>query len=97
MKRKNNILTYEEATKIVENSNGVFTESKHLIDGFNISIFNYRLATYENFVDEEIEITENEETITILGCTIINNKKVSEYSDDELRSLGFQYLSKFKV
>ena len=30
MKRKNNILTYKQATNIVENSNGVFTESKHL-------------------------------------------------------------------
>lgn len=97
MKRKNKIPTYDQAVRIVKESNGTFNESKRVVDGFNVSIFNYYLAQYENFVDEEIEITENEETITILGCTIINNKKVSEYSDDELRSLGFQYLSKFKV
>lgn len=88
---------YIEAKKIVSESNGVFYETKHVVDGYDVSVFNYRLAQYKNFVDEEIEITENEETITILGCTIINNKKVSEYSDDELRSLGFQFLSKFKV
>lgn len=52
MIKNNKILpTYEQATKIVELSNGVFTESKHLVDGFNVSIFNYRLATYENFVN----------------------------------------------
>lgn len=39
MIKNNKILpTYEQATKIVELSNGVFTESKHLVDGFNVSI-----------------------------------------------------------
>lgn len=72
MKRKNNILTYEEATKIVENSNGVFTESKHLIDGFNISIFNYRLATYENFINPINDSSLN--GLELRGLTFIFNK-----------------------
>ena len=72
MKRKNNILTYEEATKIVENSNGVFTESKHLIDGFNISIFNYRLATYENFINPINDSSLN--YLELRGLTFIFNK-----------------------
>ena len=72
MKRKNNILTYEEATKIVENSNGVFTESKYLIDGFNISIFNYRLATYENFINPINDSSLN--GLELRGLTFIFNK-----------------------
>jgi len=72
MKRKNNILTYEEATKIVGNSNGVFTESKHLIDGFNISIFNYRLATYENFINPINDSSLN--GLELRGLTFIFNK-----------------------
>lgn len=52
MIKTNKILpTYEQATKIVANSGGIFTESKHIVDGFNVSIFNYRLAQYEHFVD----------------------------------------------
>ena len=72
MKRKNNILTYEEATKIVGNSNGVFTESKHLIDGFNISIFNYRLATYENFINPINDSSLN--GLELRGLTFVFNK-----------------------
>ena len=72
MKRKNNILTYEEATKIVGNSNGVFTESKHLIDGFNISIFNYRLATYENFINPINDSSLN--YLELRGLTFVFNK-----------------------
>ena len=72
MKRKNNILTYKQATNIVENSNGVFTESKHLVDGFNISIFNYRLATYENFINPINDPSLN--YLELRGLTFVFNK-----------------------
>ena len=72
MKRKNNILTYKQATNIVENSNGVFTETKHSIDGFNVSIFNYRLATYENFINPINDLSLNK--LELRGLTFIFNK-----------------------
>ena len=72
MKRKNNILTYKQATNIVENSNGVFTETKHSIDGFNVSIFNYRLATYENFINPINDLSLN--GLELRGLTFIFNK-----------------------
>ncbi len=72
MIRKNNILTYKQATNIVENSNGVFTETKHSIDGFNVSIFNYRLATYENFINPINDLSLN--GLELRGLTFIFNK-----------------------
>ena len=42
---------YIEAKKIVSESDGVFYETKHVVDGYDVSIFNYRLATYSNFSD----------------------------------------------
>lgn len=44
------IPTYEDCRLICDtHDNFIFHESKTNIDGFNISIFNYRLATYQNF------------------------------------------------
>ena len=72
MKRKNNILTYKQATNIVENSNGVFTESKHLVSEFNVSVFNYRLATYENFINPINDLSLN--GLELRGLTFVFNK-----------------------
>ena len=46
------IPTYEQALEMV-NSRGelVFYETKTIVDGFNISIFNYRLTTYNDFIN----------------------------------------------
>lgn len=42
--------TYEECREICDaNDNFLFFESKQELDGYNISIFNYRLATPQNF------------------------------------------------
>jgi T4 RnlA family RNA ligase len=40
---------YKECVDICEKSEGIFYESKFVIDGFPISVFNYRLSTYEDF------------------------------------------------
>ena len=72
MKRKNNILTYKQATNIVENSNGVFTESKHLVGEFNVSVFNYRLATYQNFINPINDSSLN--GLELRGLTFVFNK-----------------------
>jgi T4 RnlA family RNA ligase len=46
------IPTYEECREIC-NSNGnlIFFESKHNVDGYDISVFNYRLAGYKEFME----------------------------------------------
>lgn len=42
--------TYEECQNICQKSNGLFYENTFNVDGFDISIFNYRLAQYNDFV-----------------------------------------------
>jgi T4 RnlA family RNA ligase len=43
------IPTYQECLEICEKSMGVFYETKTSINGYNISIFNYRLASFQDF------------------------------------------------
>ena len=44
------LLSYEDCRLICDtHDNFIFYESKHKEDGFDISIFNYRLATFQNF------------------------------------------------
>jgi len=91
------IPTYEECLQICEsNDNLIFFESHHNVDGYNISIFNYRLAQPKDFEYEDIEISDGKNTIFINGNKKIGNKKISDYTDDEIELLGFEFLSKFK-
>jgi T4 RnlA family RNA ligase len=53
--------------------NLIFHESKHVVDGYDISIFNYRLAQFSNFVDplgNGSEVTAYE----LRGLTFVWNK-----------------------
>ena len=44
--------TYEDCRAICDaNENFIFFETKHVIDGYDVSIFNYRLAQPKNFED----------------------------------------------
>jgi T4 RnlA family RNA ligase len=43
--------TYQQALEVAKSSNGVFYETKSKIDGYDISVFNYRLSTYSDFVN----------------------------------------------
>lgn len=45
------IPTYKEALDLTLLENSPFYESKCIIDGYNISVFNYRLASYNDFND----------------------------------------------
>lgn len=46
------IPTYEQCLDICDkNGNLIFYETKHVVESYNISIFNYRLAFYKNFLD----------------------------------------------
>lgn len=46
-----NLLTYNQALDLTRSNEDSFYESKFIVDGFNISIFNYRLAQYSDFRD----------------------------------------------
>jgi len=48
------IPSYEFCKDICEKTNNdVFYESKFIIDGYDISIFNYRIATYQDFLENQ--------------------------------------------
>ena len=73
------IPTYEQAVKICNEHDGFnFFETKHIIDGYNISIFSYRLCSPELFfnpIENETEITAFE----LRGLTFVWNKDGSLY------------------
>jgi T4 RnlA family RNA ligase len=48
---KNKIPTYEEALELCSYDNSPFYETKIIVQNYNISIFNYRLAQYNDFVN----------------------------------------------
>jgi len=66
--------SYEEARLICDtHDNFIFYESKHTVDGFNISIFNYRLAMWSHFdnpISDKKEIKSHE----MRGLTFVFNK-----------------------
>ena len=43
-------ITYEDAIRLTSLEDSPFYETKDYIDGYQISMFNYRLATYQDFV-----------------------------------------------
>lgn len=92
------IPTYEQCRAICDaNDNFIFYETKHVIDGYNVSIFNYRLAQPKDFTLEIIELKEKDKYFKLNGNEIFNGKPFSEYSDDELQNIGFEKLSEFKI
>lgn len=62
---------YIECLEICQKSDGLFYESKLTIDGYNVSIFNYRLTTYNDFV------TYN--AFELRGLTFVFNSDGSVY------------------
>jgi len=58
--------SYEECQNICRQTNDeIFYESKTIIDGFEISIFNYRLAQYQDFL--------NHNAFELRGLTFVHN------------------------
>ena len=45
------IPSYEEAVELCSKDDAPFYESKMVVDGFNVSVFNYRLAQYKDFAN----------------------------------------------
>lgn len=48
---KRYLLSYEEAVALTLGADAVFYESKFAVEGYDVSIFNYRLAMYSDFID----------------------------------------------
>ena len=48
-----NLLSYNEALALTLGKDAPFYESKLVVDGYNVSIFNYRLAMYSDFIDNK--------------------------------------------
>ena len=51
--KKYNLLTYNEAVELTKLVDSPFIESKLIVDGYNVSAFNYRLAQYSDFLDNK--------------------------------------------
>ena len=58
------IPSYDEAVAICQR-NPVFYETKHKVNGYDVSVFNYRLATYDDF--------RTENTFEMRGLTFVFN------------------------
>ena len=71
--------TYEEAREICDKyDNFIFYESKHSVNGYNVSIFNYRLASYNDFINpipDKPQIKSHE----MRGLTFVFNSDGSLY------------------
>lgn len=70
--------TYEQAKEIAKaNDELIFYENINYIDGYKISVFNYRLAQYKNFI-EPIK-GKNYKAYELRGLTFVFNKDGSLY------------------
>ncbi len=68
------IPSYEECREMCDaNGNLIFYETKHSVGGYNVSIFNYRLASYNNFVTP-IETKPEVKAFEMRGLSFVFNK-----------------------
>lgn len=72
------IPTYEECLEICAKPDATFYESKYMISGFPISVFNYRLAQYKDFA-EPLESKPNIKAYEMRGLTFVFNQDGSLY------------------
>lgn len=67
------IPTYEEAVEMCSGESGAFYETKTEVDGFPISIFNYRLAQWKDF-ENPIPSNPDVKGFEMRGITFVFNK-----------------------
>jgi T4 RnlA family RNA ligase len=70
--------TYEDCINICSKVNSPFYESKMIIHGYNISVFNYRLAQYTDFTNP-IDNNDNSDHKELRGLTFVFNTDGSVY------------------
>lgn len=67
-----NLLTYNQAVALTQGNEAPFYEARFVVDGYNISIFNYRLAMYSDFRDNS--------AFEMRGLTFVFNEDGSLYN-----------------
>jgi T4 RnlA family RNA ligase len=75
---KHYLPTYEDCVEMCQRTDSPFFESKFVIDGYPISVFNYRLAQYSDFtspLENRPEVTSYE----MRGLTFVFNEDGSLY------------------
>jgi len=75
----NKIPTYEEAVEMCSGEDDTFYESKYEVEGFPVSVFNYRLAQYKDF-DMPIPSKPELKGFEMRGLTFVFNKDGSLYN-----------------
>ncbi len=89
------ILSYDDVKLIVANNESF--KMKHQRFGNSIvAQCTYFLASTGDFFPEIIVLEENNEKISLYGELVFNNKKLKDMNDDEIKSLGFDFLKQFK-
>ena len=71
--RNKKIPTYEECIEICSQDESPFYETKLIVDGFSLSVFNYRLAKYSDFITP-IQSKPEISGIELRGLTFVFNK-----------------------
>jgi T4 RnlA family RNA ligase len=75
----NKIPTYEEAVEMCSGEDDTFYESKYEVEGYPVSVFNYRLAQYKDF-DMPIPSKPELKGFEMRGLTFVFNKDGSLYN-----------------
>jgi T4 RnlA family RNA ligase len=75
---RHSIPTYEDCIEICSREDSPFYESKMVVDGYNVSVFNYRLAQYKDFVTP-LESRPELKAYEMRGLTFVFNKDGTLY------------------
>ena len=78
-RKLHSIPTYEEAVELCSYPESPFYESKMVVDGFNVSVFNYRLAQSKDF-DRPLESKPKLRGHEMRGLTFVFNEDGSLYN-----------------
>jgi len=73
------IPTYEDCIEMCSKEDSAFYESKYVIDGYNISVFNYRLAQHKDFASP-LEDRPEVKAYEMRGLTFVFNKDGSLFN-----------------
>jgi T4 RnlA family RNA ligase len=71
--------TYEDCIEMCSKEDSAFYESKYVIDGYNISVFNYRLAQHKDFASP-LENKPEVKAYEMRGLTFVFNKDGSLFN-----------------
>ena len=75
---KHYLPTYEDCVEMCSKEESAFYESKFVLDGYPVSVFNYRLAQYKDFVTP-LEQRSEVKAYEMRGLTFVFNKDGSLY------------------